>query len=73
MSLYVINPSLVTDAFTAYLEDSSRQVFSTFLDERGLQYVDLQKSPHGYLGSKRLVEYLDEPPYLRVQGTNHSL
>ena len=68
VSLYLINPDLVTDTFTAYLEDSSRQVLSTYLDARGLQYVELQKSPRGYLGSKRLVEVLDEPPYVRVQG-----
>ena len=68
ISLYLVNPGLVTDEFTAYLEDSSRQVLSTYLDDRGLQYVELQKSPRGYLGSKRLVEYLDEPPYVRVQG-----
>lgn len=73
ISLYVINPSLVTDTFTAYLEDSSRQVLSTFLDDRGLQYVELQKSPRGYLGSRRLVEYLDEPPHLRVQGESLTL
>jgi hypothetical protein len=33
----------------------------------GLQYVSLQKSPCGFVGTTSLVEYIEEPPYIRVQ------
>ncbi|MFC6732768.1 ATPase domain-containing protein [Haladaptatus sp. GCM10025893] len=67
---YVMNPRLVSDQFVAYLEDTSRQVLSTYLKD-GLQYIELEKSPSGYLGSTRLVEYLDHYPFVRVQSTRN--
>jgi hypothetical protein len=33
----------------------------------GLQYVTLRKSPCGFVGSTSLVEYVADPPYVRVQ------
>jgi hypothetical protein len=34
---------------------------------KGLQYIELQKSPSGFMGSTRLVEYIEREPYMRIQ------
>jgi hypothetical protein len=37
------------------------------MDEDGLQYVNLEKSPCGFVGTTSLLEYVEDPPYIRVQ------
>lgn len=73
LSLYVVNPRIVDNELAAFLEDSARQILSTSLHETGLQYATLEKSPSGYLGSSRLVEHLDEPPYISIQNPHSSV
>ena len=67
MLIHVVNPDVVSDAVGAFYVDAAEQVLSTWIRDDGLQYVTLQKSPCGFVGSTSLVEYIDEPPYLRVQ------
>ncbi|MUV89629.1 hypothetical protein GJ629_06755 [Halapricum sp. CBA1109] len=66
-SLYLFNPETMSDRLSAFYANAAWQTVSTWIDDRGLQYIKLEKSPAGFLGSTRLVEYLDERPYMRVQ------
>lgn len=65
--VHVHNPRTATEETSAFLETTAEQVVETWLADDGLQYVRLQKSPCGAVGTTSLVEYLEEPPYLRVQ------
>jgi KaiC/GvpD/RAD55 family RecA-like ATPase len=66
-SLYLFNPETMSDRLSAFYANAAWQTLSTWIDDRGLQYIKLEKSPAGFLGSTRLVEYLDDRPYMRVQ------
>jgi circadian clock protein KaiC len=66
-SLYFFNPATMNDRLAAFYRNASWQVLRTWISDNALQYVTLKKSPSGYMGSTRLLEYTDEPPYLRVQ------
>ena len=65
--LYVGNPAVVSDQTAAFRHDVAEQVVETRIHDDGLQYVTLRKSPCGFVGTTSLVEYVDEPPYVRVQ------
>jgi KaiC/GvpD/RAD55 family RecA-like ATPase len=65
--VHVVNPNVVGDGIVEFYRDVAEQVLETWMPSDGLQYVSLQKSPCGFVGTTSLVEYLDEPPYLRVQ------
>ncbi|MFB6304160.1 MAG: RAD55 family ATPase [Haloferacaceae archaeon] len=66
--LYVLNPTVTADRIAQFHKDVSEQVLDVSIRDNGLQYVTLRKSPCGFVGSTSLVEYVDEPPYIRVQG-----
>ena len=65
--LTVGNPDVVSDEVAAFRHDVAEQVVETQVFDDGLQYVTLRKSPCGFVGTTSLVEYVDEPPYVRVQ------
>ena len=65
--IHVTNPSVVDDTVAAFHRDAAEQVLHTWIEDDGLQYVRLKKSPCGFVGTTSLVEYVTEPPYLRVQ------
>ncbi|MFB6112065.1 MAG: ATPase domain-containing protein [Halobacteriaceae archaeon] len=65
--IHVQNPDVVPDQMASFFEDTADQVLRTWLKADGLQYLSLRKSPCGFVGTTSLVEYLTEPPYLRVQ------
>lgn len=65
--VHVHNPRTAREETSAFLENTAEQVVETWLADDGLQYVRLQKSPCGSVGTSSLVEYLEDPPYLRVQ------
>jgi KaiC/GvpD/RAD55 family RecA-like ATPase len=65
--VHVVNPGTIDDRVTAFYRDAAEQVIETWIQDDGLQYVRLKKSPCGFVGSTSLMEYLSEPPYLRVQ------
>jgi len=67
MLLHVTSPETIDDCVAAFYRSAADQVLDVWLEDDGLQYVTLQKSPCGFVGSTSLVEYVDEPPYLRVQ------
>lgn len=67
MLLYVHNPSVTSDEIGEFFVDTAVQVLDTQLTEDGLQYITLEKSPCGFVGSTSLVEYIYEPPYIKVQ------
>ncbi|MFW5983999.1 MAG: hypothetical protein ACOCRA_02230, partial [Halobacteria archaeon] len=65
-SLYIFNPKTIDEGVAEFYKNGAWQVLRTWIDEKGLQYVKLRKSPTGPLGATRLVEFLDEEPYIRV-------
>lgn len=66
LALYLHNPQTMPETLSAFYHDSAWQVLHTWLEDDGLQYFTLEKSPSGVLGSVRVVEYLQDPPYMRV-------
>ncbi len=60
------NPTLLRDELASFHVDSASQVLETWLNDTGLQYIQLRKSPTGDIGAVRLIEYLDKSPYIRV-------
>jgi KaiC/GvpD/RAD55 family RecA-like ATPase len=66
--IHVLNPNTVPETASAFYQDVAEQVLETWIGNDGLQYVTLRKSPCGFVGSTSLVEYIHDPPYLRVQG-----
>lgn len=65
--LDIHNPNLMSDELAAFYVDAAGQVLRTWMADSGLQYINLKKSPIGSVGTTRLVEYLDEYPYVRIQ------
>ncbi|MFC7026422.1 ATPase domain-containing protein [Halomicroarcula sp. GCM10025710] len=66
-TMYLFNPATLTDELAAFYENGAWQTLETWVSDDGLQYVELQKSPSGYMGSTRLVEYVEDEPYMRIQ------
>ncbi|WP_268239430.1 MULTISPECIES: ATPase domain-containing protein [Haloarcula] len=66
-TMYLFNPATLDDELAAFYENGSWQTLKTWVTDNGLQYIELQKSPSGYMGSTRLVEYIEDKPYMRVQ------
>ena len=65
--VYAVNTAVVSDEVAAFHHDVAEQVLETRVLDDGLQYLTLRKSPCGFVGTTSLVEYVEEPPYLRVQ------
>ncbi|WP_279528270.1 ATPase domain-containing protein [Halospeciosus flavus] len=65
--LFVQNPGVMDDSLAEFYAYDSEQVLRTWLEDDGLQYIKLEKSPSGDLGRTGLVHHVDEPPYVRVQ------
>ncbi|MFP4218364.1 MAG: ATPase domain-containing protein [Salinarchaeum sp.] len=65
--VHVLNPNVVDEQSSAFFEDTAEQILRASTNAEGLQYLTLRKSPCGFVGSTSLVEYMTEPPYLRVQ------
>ena len=65
--LFVQNPDVMADTLAEFFVYDAQQLLRTWSHTNGLQYVKLEKSPTGRLGSTRLVESIDYPPYVRVQ------
>ena len=65
--LFVQNPAVMEESLSEFFVLDAQQMLRTWIHENGLQYVKLEKSPVGQLGSSKLVEHVDYPPYVRVQ------
>jgi KaiC/GvpD/RAD55 family RecA-like ATPase len=65
--LEVHNPNQIDDSLAEFHVDAASQVLETHMGESGLQYLSLRKSPTGMIGTTRAIEYIDEPPFLRVR------
>ena len=65
--IHIHNPAVTTDEIDGFYKNSAEQVLKTWITESGLQYISLEKSPCGFVGTTSLVEYVEEPPYLDVQ------
>ena len=66
-TIYFFNPQTMSDELAAFYKNGAWQVIRTWINDKGLQYLKLRKSPAGYLGSTRLVEYTEGKPYMRLQ------
>ena len=65
--LHIVDPSMHEGPVGAFYRNTAEQVLDLWMRDDGLQYLTLRKSPCGFVGSTSLVEYVDDPPYLRVQ------
>lgn len=65
--IHIHNPTVTTDEIDGFYKNSAEQVLKTWITESGLQYISLEKSPCGFVGTTSMVEYVEEPPYLDVQ------
>lgn len=70
--LFVQNPAVMEESLSEFFVLDAQQMLNTWIHDNGLQYVNLEKSPIGGLGSSMLVEHVDYPPYVRVQRANHN-
>lgn len=65
--IYYMNKRLADQRlYEAYMGNVSQAV-RTFLAEDGLQFISLEKSPCGFVGSTSLIEYTDEEPFIAVE------
>ena len=71
-SLYFFTPHTMDEQLATFYENSARQVLQMWRTERGLPYLKLEKSSSGFVGSTRLIEYIDDEPYVRVQQPSRS-
>jgi KaiC/GvpD/RAD55 family RecA-like ATPase len=67
LMVHVHNPSVTPEEVSGFYTNAAEQVIRTWLADDGLQYLTLEKSPCGFIGTTSLVEYTTDPPYLRVQ------
>lgn len=65
--LFVQNPGVMDDTLAEFYSYDAEQILRTWLNDGGLQYVKLEKSPIGRLGGTKLVRYTDTCPYVEVQ------
>jgi KaiC/GvpD/RAD55 family RecA-like ATPase len=65
--LHVHNPAVTAEVIDGFYTNAAEQVIKTWVTEGGLQYVSVEKSPCGFVGTTSMVEYIEEPPYLTVQ------
>lgn len=64
--LDVLNPDLVPAGMAEFYTDAATQAVSTWQDDRGLQYVRFEKGCEGEVGGVRLVEFVEEYPYVGI-------
>jgi KaiC/GvpD/RAD55 family RecA-like ATPase len=61
-----VNRRLVGDALASFCVESAAKGFRTWQGPAGLTYVSVSKAPTGDTGRVRVVEPVDDPPYVRV-------
>ena len=65
--LFVQNPGVMEDTLAEFFVYDAQQMLKTWLHDNGLQYIKLEKSPIGHVGTTKLVEHVNYPPYVRIQ------
>lgn len=63
--LDIHNPALMDDDLSAFYLDAAQQVIETWLTDHGLQYIQYRKGRNGDIGAVQILEYIDEPPFVR--------
>ena len=66
-TMYVHNPATVSGEVSEFFANNAAQLLDIWRHENGLQYLTLEKSPAGYVGSTRLIDNVADPPYVRIQ------
>jgi KaiC/GvpD/RAD55 family RecA-like ATPase len=64
--LDIHNPAVMGSDMSAFYLGAAEQVIDTWLTEYGLQYLQLRKGRQGDVGSLRLIEHVDEEPFVRA-------
>ncbi|MDY6779774.1 MAG: hypothetical protein SV760_04365, partial [Halobacteria archaeon] len=49
-----------------FLNDISAQTVEMWQDSDGMQYLRCKKSPRGKPGDSRVIDYVDEKPYVKL-------
>jgi circadian clock protein KaiC len=65
--VHIQNPSVTSEEMHGFYTNAAEQILRMWITDAGLQYVALRKSPCGFVGTTSLVEYVTEPPFLKVQ------
>lgn len=61
------NPKVMKAELGEFYTDAATQVAETWIEESGLQYVQLKKGPLGEVGSVRLLDRDEEFPNIRLE------
>jgi KaiC/GvpD/RAD55 family RecA-like ATPase len=61
------NPEVMDKRLAEFFVYDAAQVFNVWREGGDLNYVSVEKSPRGRIGSSHLIENLDEPPFVRVR------
>lgn len=61
------NPKVMASRMAEFYTDAASQVVRTWLDDNGFQYIRLEKAVTGDVGGLRLVEYVDDEPFVRLR------
>ena len=67
VTVYVHNPETVPDEAAKFFTNNASQAIDLWRHNNGLEYLTLEKSPAGYVGTTRLIDTFPEPPYVRIQ------
>lgn len=61
------NPEVMDKRLAEFFVYDAVQVFDVWRESTNMNYISVEKSPEGAIGSSRLLENVDEPPYIRVR------
>lgn len=61
------NPNQVRSRLAEFYVDAASQVVNTWIDENGHQYVRPENGTTGGVGGLRLVEFVDDYPFVRMR------
>jgi KaiC/GvpD/RAD55 family RecA-like ATPase len=61
------NPEVMDKRLAEFFVYDAVQVFNVWRESANMNYVSVEKSPTGVIGSSRLLENVEEPPFIRVR------
>ena len=65
--LDIHNPKVMTSRVAEFYTDAASQALRTWFDHNDLQYVRLEKGVTGDVGGLKLMEFIDEYPFVRLR------
>lgn len=65
--IHMLNEDVSGRPVSAFYENAAEQVIEMWMADTGLQYLTLEKSPCGFVGTTAMISYIQDEPYLEVQ------